>query len=99
MRTKYISGLDEEELDELVVLIEELLPESWNKPTGRPKKLSLRDAIALTSAYKRQNIIQDVLAEIWDISQGIVSEIIVSDDNRRHHTTDRAGDSRVCPDR
>lgn len=76
MRTKYITGLDEDELDELVVLIEELLPAPWNKPTGRPKKLSLRDAVALTSAYQRQNIIQDVLAEIWGISQGIASEII-----------------------
>lgn len=34
MRTKYISGLDEDELDELAVLIEKLLPEPWNKPTG-----------------------------------------------------------------
>ena len=78
MRTKYITGLDEDELDELTARIEELLPEPWDKSTGRPKKLSLRDAVAITAAYQRQNIIQHVLAEIWDISQGIVSEIITA---------------------
>lgn len=78
MRLKYITGLNDEELDELVVRIEKLLPEPWAKPTGRPKKLSLRDAVALTCAYKRQNMIQHVLAEIWDISQGVVSEIIAA---------------------
>jgi len=76
LRTKYITGLDEEELDELVVRIERLLTEPWNKSTGRPKKLSLRDAVAIASAYKRQNIIQEVLGEIWDVSQEVVSGII-----------------------
>jgi hypothetical protein len=78
LRLKYITGLDDEELDELVVRIEKLLPEPWNKSTGRPKKLSLRDAVAITCAYQRQNIIQEVLGEIWDISQGIVSDIITA---------------------
>ena len=78
MRDKYITGLDEEELDELTVRIEGLLPEPWNKLVGRPRKLSLRDAVAVTSAYKRQNIIQDVLAEVWDVSQTVVSEIITA---------------------
>ena len=78
MRLKYITGLDDEELDDLVMRVEKLLPKPWNKATGRPKKLSLRDAVALTCAYKRQNIIQEVLGAIWDVSQEVVSEVITA---------------------
>jgi len=45
LRLKYITGLDDEELDDLVMRVEKLLPKPWNKATGRPRKLSLRDAV------------------------------------------------------
>jgi hypothetical protein len=38
-------GLDAEQLDELEARIEDILPDPWDKGTGRPKSLSLREAI------------------------------------------------------
>jgi len=40
-------GLDAEQLDELEARIEDILPDPWDKETGRPKSLSLREAIIL----------------------------------------------------
>jgi transposase len=68
--------LDDEHLDELVERVERLLPTPWRKPRGRKKKLSLRDAVAITVAYIRQNTVQVVLGERWDVSQPKVSETI-----------------------
>jgi len=69
-------GLDIEQLDALEKCIEEILPEPWNKATGRPKSLSLREAIMVALLYKRQNIIEEVIADLFGISQGVVSGII-----------------------
>lgn len=76
LRLKYTTGLDEEQLRELVARVEELLPEPWNKPRGRKRKVSLADAVAITVSYLRQNSIQEILAERWGISQERVSELI-----------------------
>jgi len=76
LRLKYTTGLDDEQLEDLVTRVEKLLPAPWNKPKGRPKKLSLQDAVAITVAYSRQNIIQEVLGERWNVSQELVSETI-----------------------
>lgn len=73
LHLKYTTGLDDEQLDELVVRVEELLPEPWNKPRGRRKKLSLRDAVAVAVAYLRHNTVQVVLGERWEVSQSNVS--------------------------
>src|SRR6202021_3107197 len=51
-------------------------PDPWDKGTGRPKSLSLREAIMVTLLYKRQNIIEEVIADLFGVSQGTVSEII-----------------------
>ncbi len=71
-----MSGLDPEQLDELVWRIEEQLEEPWHKGIGRPKDLSLREAVVVASGYMRQNIIQEVWAEIFDTSQPVISGII-----------------------
>ena len=76
-----MSGLDPEQLDELVWRIEEQLEEPWHKGVGRPKDLSLREAAVVASGYMRQNIIQEVWAEIFDTSQPVISAIIA---NSRH---------------
>ena len=70
------SGLDPEQLDELVWRIEEQLEEPWHKGIGRPKDLSMREAVVVASGYMRQNIIQEVWAEIFDTSQPVISGII-----------------------
>jgi predicted XRE-type DNA-binding protein len=69
-------GLDAEQLDELEERIEELLDEPWDKGRGRPKDLSLREAIMVTLLYTRQHIIQEVIADLFDVAQSTVSETI-----------------------
>ena len=76
MRYHRTFGLDAGQLDELEARIEDILPDPWDKGTGRPKSLSLREAIMVTLLYKRQNIIEEVIADLFGISQGTVSEII-----------------------
>src|SRR5450756_1755926 len=69
-------GLDARQLDELEKRIEDILPEPWDKGIGRPKSLALREAIMVTLLYKRQNIVEEVIADLFGVSQGTVSEII-----------------------
>ncbi len=69
-------GLNAVQLDELEERIEEILTEPWDKGIGRPKSLSLREAIMVTLLYKRQHIIEEVIADLFGISQGTVSDII-----------------------
>ena len=71
-----MSGLDSEQLDELEERIAVLLENPWESGTGRPKELTLREAIIVSSGYARQNIIEDVWAEIFDTSQPAISRII-----------------------
>ena len=71
-----MSGLGSEQVDELVLRIEEQLDESWDKGIGRPKGLTLREAVVIACGYMRQNIIQEVWAEIFDTSQPVISEIV-----------------------
>jgi len=71
-----MSGLDTEQVDELVLRVEVELSESWNKGIGRPKGVTLREAVIIACGYMRQNIIQEVWAEIFDTSQPVISEIV-----------------------
>jgi hypothetical protein len=71
-----MSGLSPEQLDELVLDIEELLEEQWDKGIGCPKSLTLRDAVIIACGYMRQNIIQEVWAEMFDTSQPTISRIV-----------------------
>lgn len=76
MRFDRMSGLDAEQLDELEERVAALLGKPWESGTGRPRELTLREAIIVSSGYTRQNIIEDVWAEIFDTSQPTISRII-----------------------
>ena len=76
MRYHRTFGLDAEQLDELEARIADILPEPWDKGTGRPKSLSLREAIMVALLYKRQNMIEEVIGDLFGISQGTVSNIM-----------------------
>lgn len=78
LRYERMSGLTSAQLGELEHRIEPLLETPWHKPTGRRKALSLREAIVVASGYARQNIIEDVWAEIFDTSQPVISKIITA---------------------
>jgi len=71
-----MSGLTDEQLNELMILVEDLLEEPWDKPTGRPKCLCLRDALIVASGYMRNNITEEVWAEIFNVDQSSISRCI-----------------------
>jgi hypothetical protein len=71
-----MSGLDEEQLSELECRVSELLEEPWDKEEGRPRELTLREALVITCGYIRQNIIEDVWADIFDVAQSTISRYI-----------------------
>src|SRR6476619_6243631 len=71
-----MSGLDEEQLSELECRVSELLEEPWDREDGRPRELTLREALVVTCGYMRQNIIEDVWADIFDVDQSTISRII-----------------------
>ncbi|MGH3943046.1 MAG: transposase family protein [Pseudonocardiaceae bacterium] len=76
LRFERISGLNEEQLDELECRVAELLEESWDKGQGRPRGLTLREALVVACGYLRQNIIEDVWADIFDVHQSTISRYI-----------------------
>ena len=72
-----MSGLDEEQLDDLECRVSGLLEEPWDKEEGRPRELTLREALIVTCGYMRQNIIdEDVWAEIFGVAQSTISRYI-----------------------
>ena len=73
LRFDRMSGLDAEQLDALEQRVSELLEKPWDQKDGRPRELTLREALVVTSGYLRQNIIEEVWAEIFgatDVSVG-----------------------------
>jgi hypothetical protein len=71
-----MSGLDAEQLDELEERIAELLGKPWHKEQGRRKELSLREALIVTCGYERNNITEEIWAEIFDVDQSTISRYI-----------------------
>jgi hypothetical protein len=76
LRYQRTFGLNAEQLDELEARIEDIRPEPWDRGTGRPKSLSLREEIIVTPLYKRQNITEEIIADVFGISQSTVSNIL-----------------------
>jgi hypothetical protein len=71
-----MSGLTDEQLDELEARAADFIEDPWDKDFGRPKALSLRDALIVTCGYMRNNITEEVWAEIFGVSQSCVSRYI-----------------------
>src|SRR5258707_1158565 len=71
-----MSGLTDEQLDEFVARAEDFLGEPWDKEVGRPKSLELRDALIIRCGYMRNNITEEVWAEIFGVSQSCISRYI-----------------------
>src|SRR5712664_1206062 len=72
-----MSGLDSEQLDELVQRIEDQLEEPWHKGIGRPKDLSLREAVVVACGYMRQNITHSCFALSWSRSVSVQVQVKV----------------------
>src|SRR5262249_59181016 len=64
------------QMQELVARVQAALPEPWNKKVGRPKSCGLYRAIETARMYIRQNVTQEFLGDLRDISQSTVSRRI-----------------------
>jgi hypothetical protein len=71
-----MSGLTDEQLDELEACVAELLEELWNKGNGRPRELTFREALIVACGYARNNITEEIWAEIFDVDQSTISRHI-----------------------
>jgi hypothetical protein len=71
-----MSGLDAEQLDALEQGVGDPLEKPWDQGTGRPKELTLREALVVTCGYLRQNIVEEVWADIFDVDQSTISRYI-----------------------
>ena len=71
-----MSGLDSGQLDELVARVSGLLGMPWQKERGRPRGLSLREAVTVACGYMRNNITEEIWAAIFSVSQPTISRAI-----------------------
>jgi hypothetical protein len=66
-----ITGLDDEQIEELVTRLETRI--EWNREKGRPRKLTLRQTLCAILLYERQNMTQEVIGWVYGVSQAYVS--------------------------
>lgn len=71
-----MAGLTDRQLNKLENRVARLLPKPWNNPVGRPKKLTLRQALIITCGYARHNLIEQVWADITGVHQSTISRYI-----------------------
>jgi DDE superfamily endonuclease/Helix-turn-helix of DDE superfamily endonuclease len=76
LRFYRMSGLTCEQLDELEARVTELLEKPWVKGRGRSRELTLREALVVACGYERNNITEEVWAEIFDVDQSTISRYI-----------------------
>ena len=76
MRFDRMSGLDAEQLDELEELVSELLEDPRDKGNGRLRELTLREALIVASGYVRNNLTEEIWAEIFDVDQSTISRYV-----------------------
>lgn len=76
MRSHRTVGLSRIQCHELLRRVERLI--DWDKPTGRPRKLTLTQALKATLMYFKNNLTQEVIAELLGVSQSVVSDTIAT---------------------
>jgi len=50
--------------------------DGWQNPRGRPRALTLGQAVKATTMYFKNNITQELIAELLDVSQPTISRVI-----------------------
>ena len=68
------TGLTAEQFDELVARVEERVV--WDRGRGRPKGLSLRQAVKAVVLYFRANITEELIGELLFVDQSTISRAI-----------------------
>lgn len=76
MQRNHTTGLDDIQFDDLVAMIGERL--AWDAPIGRPKALTLEQAVKATLIYFKNNVTEDVIAELMFVDQTTVSRAIAT---------------------
>jgi hypothetical protein len=76
LRFYRMSGLTCEQLDELEGRVAKLLAGPWDKGIGRPRELTLSEALIVACGYERNNITEEVWAEIFGVHQATISRYI-----------------------
>lgn len=74
MPTQATTGLTTEQFDELVARIEERVV--WDSGIGRPRQLTLRQAVKATVMYFKTNVTEDVIGELLFVDQSTISRVI-----------------------
>ena len=72
MRWESTTGLNVDQLDELVARCDGLLGE-WDKGRGRPRALNFFNAVVVTVALLRKNLAQAAAGDFLNISQPTIS--------------------------
>ncbi|MGH3518801.1 MAG: transposase family protein [Haloechinothrix sp.] len=68
------TGLTAEQFDELVARIEKHV--IWDSGIGRPRQLTLRQAVKVTIMYFKNNITEEVIGELLFVDQSTISRAI-----------------------
>lgn len=74
MRTNRTIGMSQVQFRELLRRVEELV--TWDKRVGRPRGLTLAQGLKATLMYFKNNITEEVIAELLFVSQSVISETI-----------------------
>jgi hypothetical protein len=74
LRDQATTGLTPEQFDELVARVEDSVV--WDCGRGRPKGLTLRQAVKATITYLRTNITEEVIGELLFVDQATISRTI-----------------------
>jgi DDE superfamily endonuclease len=78
LRYQRTTGLTLTQMQELVCRVHAALSEPWHKKTGRPKSCGLYEAVQIACMYLRQDVTEEFLGDLKDISQSTVSRIVTS---------------------
>jgi hypothetical protein len=70
---------------ELLRRVEELV--TWDKGVGRPRGLTLTQGLKATLMYFKNNITEEVIAELLFVSQSVISETCGYRTGHPHHAT------------
>ena len=76
MRYYRTTGLMHDQMQELACRVHGALKAPWKKKTGRPKSCGLYKAVQIACIYLRQNITEESIGDMNDISQSTVSRIV-----------------------
>lgn len=74
MPAQATTGLTAEQFEELVARIEKRVV--WDCGNGRPRQLTLRQAVKATVMYFKTNVTEEVIAELLFVDQSTISRVI-----------------------